>query len=189
MLAGLADKVLAFTSRARRSPADAVNPAYLEALERAAKESFAGAFVALHAPMAPETWEIRTALPGSSPTSDRVPLDFPRAVEIVGMYPSIVSTGGSGIAATLNDVDVQIELDAEHRITTSKGLSGTPQNGTGSGNSFVTLAAMGIQTPRLHALRLEAARPQLAATFAWKRGANVYQDAIIALAIFGRWIG
>lgn len=182
--------VLEFLGRAQRSPRIATDPAEIEALRRRVLEDPSGGFGALVAPIAPMTWEQRVLLTGAAPQSERIPFKFPYAMEIVGMMGILESTGapGGAVLPTLNSVDVQIDVNNQNFATSLEGVS-TSVPGATRGGSFVSLAAVSIQAPRLTSLLLTSPAPEVGATFRWKRGAGVYQDTLISLALFVRRLG
>lgn len=180
----LAEQVLSFLAKARQSPAFASDPSLLDALEKSARNSHDGAIAALHAPVASETWEARATMLGGQQTSDRVPMRIPYESVIVGFYPTVVPFGGAGVVPTLDDIDVAIDIDNKETITSAQGF--TVPGSTVRDGSFVTLGAMGVQTPRLIWLVLDRISNDLGVVYRWKRGAGVYQDAIVSLAFFIR---
>jgi hypothetical protein len=182
-MASLRWLVADFVSRVKASPADGSDPRLLARLSKAAEDSWDGAFATLAAPMAPLTWEVNALFPSSQPETQRIPFKFPWPVEIVGFRPSIISTDAAGIAPTLEDVQLELDANLEKRPTAGQGVTTTVG---GKDGTFVTLAAMGIQTPRLTGLRLTNASPDLGFTFRWKRGANVYNSALVSVAMYCR---
>ena len=181
----LSDQVLAFLAKARQSPAFASDPTLLDALEKAARNSHDGAVAALHAPVASDTWEARATMRGAQQTSDRVPMRIPYESVIVGFYPSVVALDTGGVVVpTLDDIDVAIDIDNKENITSAQGVTTT--GSTVRDGSFVTLGAMSVQTPRLLWLVLDRISNDLGITFRWKRGANVYRDALISMAFYIR---
>lgn len=182
----LSDQVLAFLAKARQSPAFASDPVLLDALETAARNSNDGAVAALHAPVASETWEARATMRGAQQTSERVPMRIPYESIIVGFYPSVISLGGEPgpLKATADDIDVAIDIDNKEVITSAQGV--TVPGTTGRDGSFVTLGSLSVQTPRLIWLVLDRTSNDLGITYRWKRGANVYEDALVSLAFYIR---
>jgi hypothetical protein len=187
----LASRVLSYIDAVRRSPANGSSPEWLGTLEADAFNSLDGAFFALNAPVAPLTWEVRTILPGTQLTSDRIPFDFPHPVEILG-FRSVVAPipGGAGIdpgsvtGLGTDVVDCQLDLDKSEFVTFAEGVStpGGPNN-----SNMVTLSALDIQAPRIQSLRLTSARPQIGFTFQWTLGiATPFQDSVIKVAMYIR---
>jgi len=188
----LAYTVLKFVRRARTVPVDATDPRVLSALEGAAQKSFDGAWVAMSAPIAPLTWEIATTLISTQLEGPRIRLDLPRPMEVVGFFPSIVVTGRNPLLTnpTLTDLLVSIDANEEERITSGQGIT---TNVGGSAGTFVTLAAISSQSTapganRLIGWKLDQPKPNLGFTFRWKVGANFFNDALINVSTFVRYI-
>lgn len=175
-----------FVDFVRKNPAQANDPILLKQLEQLADNSADGSQAALIAPMAPWTWETRVVLTGAIPQSARQPLIFPRPVDVLGFYPTVIPiTNTNGlITPTVNDIDVSIDTNAESNYSAGSGASTAAG---GSAGPFVTLAAMGVQIPRLMCISITAPSPDLGMTFKWKRGTGFYQDAFISVAVFARY--
>lgn len=186
----LSYEILRFVDRVRRSPADANDPRLLSRLEKMARDGFDGMMVALHAPVAMQTWEARANLLGAAnpPLTTRVPMVFPRPVEVVGMLPIVVATSANPglVVPTVNDVDVSIDINSNAYLSSGSGVS-SPAGGTTG--QFITLANFSVLTPRLLMMRLTAPKPDIGFTFRWKRGTGVYQDALISVGVFARYLG
>ena len=184
MITGFA--IRKYLDHVRKHPGDALHPALLRELERAADQSTDGLQAALIAPAADLTWETRVLLQGSSVQTARQPLVFPKPVDVVGLYPAVIAvTNTVGlITPTLNDIDVALDMNASQYFSSASGISNAAG---GTAGSFVTLAALAIQVPRLFMLTLDAAQPDFGMTFKWKRGTGVYQDAIVTCAVYARY--
>lgn len=181
----LSYSVLRFIDRVRRKPVLGTDPDELKALEGSALNSFDGAFVALHAPMAPDTYEARGMLLSGSAESDLLSMRFPSRVQIVGMLPTIVPYGAQGRRPTLDDIDVSMSsFSGKTNLTSATGIT-TPAGG-GKDGTFVTLSGMSVQAPRLHGIRLDAPTPEVHWKFRWKLGPGTYQDAIVTMLVFAR---
>ncbi len=183
---GLRQMIFDFVDRARRSPARAVDPAELDELAKCARTAWDGAFGAEVAPIAPYTWEVGVFLPGAVAVSERVPFTFPEATEVVGFFPAIEPSPAQGqtVVPTLSSVQVAMDIDKNNDLTSAEGVTTTgtsPRGGT-----FVNLAAVGVQAPRLFGVQLRGVNPVMGFQFRWKRGANVYQDSFIMLSIYAR---
>jgi hypothetical protein len=188
--------VLDFINAAKASPKMATDPDVLARLEDAAMKSFTGAFGAMSIPIAPETWEVRTVFLGGTAggnfVSERVQLDVPFPVMVVGLYPSLsVLTTGGATVPTLNDIDCQLDLNLHEYMTDIQGNT-TAQNAVPSATAtptrdgnFVTLAALGTantQGGRLIGWVVPYRTAQIGITFRWKQGGGVYKDTIVSLA-------
>jgi hypothetical protein len=186
-------KVLSFIDAARRNPAQASNAEWLNTLEADAFSTLDGAYYAECAPVAPFTWEQRVILLGSDIRSERMPFRFPYAVQILG-FRSVVAplqpanpsgaTDPSSITGLGTDiVDVLVDVNEENNLTSGNGITtpGGPNNG-----NFVTLSALDIQAPRLHAIDLVGESPDVGFTFRWKLGVNQFQDSLISCAMYIR---
>lgn len=182
---GLPYEVVRYCSRALSDPQYASDPNVLKKLLNWGKDAFEG-IVALHAPMAPLTWEINTLFTADVVQSNRIPFRFPWPVEIIGMLPIVRSVGNQeGVVPTVNDVRVQIDTDAQNYMTSGQGVA-TPAGGT-VGN-FVSLPAISVLTPRLLGYKLRTPTPDIGFTFQWVLGADVYNDALVSVAMFARRI-
>lgn len=174
--------VLAYVDRARSRPAQASDPEELKALEHAARGSWGNSFAAMHAPVAEYTWETRALLPGASETSERATLVLSALEsEIVGFYVSLsFRPNASGERPTIDDIDVSIDYNDQNKLTSSQ-TTMSRRDG-----SFVSLGSIGIQGPRLFAIRFEGPNPTVGFTFRWKWGVNVYVDTMIGIAAYVR---
>jgi hypothetical protein len=184
-------EVLRFVDRVRRAPADGNDPRLLARLEKYAKEAFEG-IVALHAPASPMTWETVGILRGSTLQGPRQPFRFPRPVEIVGFFPTVLpilpATGG-GTVPTADAIAVQIDTDNQNYITSGDGIS---TNAGGTAGNFVTLSSVGVQVPRVVGYKLRNPTPDIGFTFRWKidPGATpfIFRDVIIGMTIYARYL-
>jgi hypothetical protein len=182
---GLPYEVVRFCARALRDPQYASDPNVLQKLANWGKDAFEG-IVALHAPMAPLTWEVNVLFPSAQPQSNRQPFRFPWPVEIIGMLPIVRSVGSQeATAPTINDVRVQIDTDAQNYMTSGDGVA-TPAGGTVG--AFVSLAAISVLTPRLLGYKLRTPTPDIGFTFQWVLGPDQFKDALISVAMFARRI-
>ncbi len=190
--------VVDFVNLARKKPALASDPGELDNLEKAALTSFTGAYGALSVPIAPETWEARTIFLGGAAagnfTSERIQIDVPYPVMIVGMYASLsVLTTGNATTPTLNDIDVTLDLNKKEYMTDLQGNS-TATSTAGGGTptrdgTWVTLAAMSTnnqQGGRLLGWILPFKTAQIGITFKWTQGPGIYKDTIVKLALYVR---
>ncbi len=172
-----------FVAYVAKNPGHAADPALLKTLTDAADADLHGRNVALIAPMAPFTWETRVILPGATTISPRQPLIFPRPVDIVGFYPSVIATTNTVglITPSLNDIDISIDTNSDQYFSAGSGVANAAG---GAAGAFVTLAAIGVQVPILKAIKLHNAQPDLGMTFRWKRGPGFYQDCFISVAVY-----
>jgi hypothetical protein len=164
----------------------------LESLEERLSKELDGGSVALVAPAAPYTWEMQAVLQGTANTTGRVPVKFPRPVEVLGFIPTIITQdpAAGGVDATLDDVSVLLDVDQKDRMTNR--LDQTTGQASTDASSFVTLRAMSILLPRAMRWQLNSAKPDLGVTFAWKippvGGIARYRPALISLAMVCRFI-
>lgn len=195
MASALRQKVLDHVRNASISPVLGSDPKTLKALQDAATDSIDGEFSASHAPIAERTWEAGDILLSTSPQTQRIPMAFPYAVEILGLNPVIevlTTPGGVGaIAPTLSSIDVQIDINSETMMSSAQGNYGStaaaPQ-ATKDG-TFVSLASIGVSAAsgnRLMRWKLVTGSREVGLVFKWKRGINVYFDTIIRLTFFVR---
>lgn len=185
----LSYRVLQFVDRAFKDPASASNPALLKQLENAARNAFEG-IVALTAPASPMTWETVAVVRGATQTSPRIPFRFPRPVEIVGFFPTlIILTTGGAISPSLDSLAVSIDTDNQNYMTSGDGVS-TPAGGTAG--PYVTLSSMAVQVPRVVGYKLRNPTPDIGFTYRWKldvSGGAVFKDALVSMAMFARYLG
>jgi hypothetical protein len=183
-------EVLRFIDRVRRQPADGSDPRLLSRLEVYAKEAFEG-IVALHAPASPMTWEINTFLDGTIQQTARQSFRFPRPVEIVGFFSTLVIDVNSAdlITPSLDAIAVQIDTDNQAFLTAADGIS-SPAGG--KAGTFVTVSAMDVQVPRVVGYKLRNPTPDIGFTYRWKQLTSadepVYDDAMISTAIYARYL-
>lgn len=183
--------VLDFVNAVRRRPQIGSDPGELDNLEKAALTSYQGAFGALHAPIAPETWEARTLFLGANATSERISLDIPFPCMIVGAYTSIsVLTTGGATTPTLNDIDCALDLNTHEYMTQIQGTT-TPIVGGGlqKDGTFTTLAALSCNQnagARLLGWVVPYRTAQIGVSFRWKQGGGVYKDTHTAISFFAR---
>lgn len=188
-MSGLAREVLRYVDRAFKVPADASDPRLLNRLKKVAEEAFEG-IVALHAPASPKTWEVRTNLLGTVQRTNRIAFRYPRPVEIVGFFPSIIVYGTSGALTTpsTDDILVSIDSDTENILTSGEGVS---TNAGGTAGNFVTLSAIGVQVPRIVGYKLRNPTPDLGFTFQWGQDVTagaVYNNTTIAVTTYARYL-
>lgn len=183
-------EVLRFVDRVRKAPADGSDPRLLSRLEKYAKEVFEG-IVALHAPASPMTWEVVSILRGSTIAGPRQPFRFPRPVEIVGFFPTVIpilpASGGATIPTT-DSIACQIDTDNQNYITSGDGIS---TNAGGTAGPFVTLSSLSVQTPRILGYKLRNPTPDIGFTFRWKidPGATfIFRDSLISMVIYARYL-
>lgn len=190
---GLRETVLRFVSAARKQPAQASSPEFLNALEVEAFRSLDGAFFALNAPVSVYTWQVRTIMSGTVLQTNRIPFDFPRPVQILGFRSVVAPIPGqaagpldpASITGLATDVvDCQIDVDNSEFTTFNRNTSapGVPNN-----SNFVLLSALDEQVPRIFEMKLTAPRPQLGFTFQWNLGIGTpWLDSLVTVAMFVR---
>jgi len=144
---------------------------------------------ALHAPVAPYTWEVQALLARTAIETGRIPLRWNRPVEILGFYASVrqASAVGGLILPTPDDVVVALSANQENRFTNRLEDAAA----TGQAESFVTLAALSVQVPRLTRIQLRNASPQIDVAFRWKTNVPAtptFEDASVSLAFFCRYL-
>jgi hypothetical protein len=187
---GLAYEVLRFCSRVMKDPTAGSDPRLIARLEAYAKEAFEG-IVALHAPASPMTWEINAVMKGNTQTTARIPFRFPRPVEIMGFFSTLVvdNAGGGGAVTPSTDViAVQIDTDTQAYLTAADGVS-SPAGGKAS--TFVTLSAMDVKVPRVVGYKLRNPTPDIGFTYRWKQdvATPVYKDCLVSTAMYARYLG
>lgn len=177
MLANVVKKMM----REAKKSGGALTPAQMSTLEREANLGFDGSFVTVTAPMAPETWQGECVLPTNQLESGRIDMRFSRPVEIVGIYPSIVSVGSVGVDAKIDEISCQIDIDRQNFRTSN--ITDTTQT-----SNFVVLGAL-AQEKRNLGLRICTSQPSVGFTFRWRTALNTRKDTLIAVTLYCRWIG
>jgi hypothetical protein len=183
-------EVLRYVDRCFRDRAAAGDPHLLKRLEAYAKEAFEG-IVALHAPASPMTWEVNTFMDGTIQQTARTPFRFPRPVELVGFFSTIVVDVNSDerITPSLDAIAVQIDTDNQAYLTSADGIS-SPAGG--KAGTFVTLAAIDVQVPRIVGYKLRNPTPDIGFTYRWKQATSadepVYTDCMVSTAMFARYL-
>ncbi|OFW65958.1 MAG: hypothetical protein A2Y74_05345 [Actinobacteria bacterium RBG_13_63_9] len=148
------------------------------------------ALAALHAPIAPYTWEVQATLLRTVQETGRIPLRWNRPVEIIGMYAAVrqASVAGGLLVPTTDDLVCALSANQEDRFTNR--LEDVSQ--TAMAETFVTLAALSVQVPRLMRIMLTNAAPQVDIAFRWKThnpiGTPRFEDALISVAFYCRYI-
>jgi len=171
--------------RVRISPARAVAPEELAVISDAVTQDWEGSETALMAPAAPYTWEERAEMLGANAESQRLAIQFPHAVEIVGIYAAVVpiNLGGALRVPTLDDIDVALDLNNTKFQTNAQGVS-VP--GGPLGGNFVTLTSLTVLTPRNLRWRILGVNPNVGIQFRWKLGPGVYEDSLVSMAFLWR---
>lgn len=189
-MGSLRNDLLDWLARVRQKPVLASDPGELAMLQRKANDDWGGTFAANNSAIAPYTWEQRVVLLGANAISQRIPFRLPFAVEIVGLIPTIedVQVAAGAIVPSLNSIDVQIDLNSNEYLTTANGVS-TSAAGAPAGGTFVTLSSISLLANRLFAIRMTSPNPDIGFTFRWKRGAGIYRDQLIAIAMVCRRVG
>ena len=190
----LAYEALRYVDRALKDPAWAGDPNALRRLANYAKEAFEG-IVALHAPVSPMSWELNTFLDGAAPASQRNSFKFPRPVEVIGFFSSLVVSPAEDqegfLTPSLDVIAVQIDSDNQAYLTSADGISTIAG---GKAGTFVTLAAMDVQVPRLVGYKLRNPSPVLGFTYRWKIDptftdeAQVYKSCMVSTCVYARYI-
>jgi hypothetical protein len=188
----LSYEVFRFIDRVRKQPSDGSDPRLLSRLEVYAKEAFEG-IVALHAPASPMTWESSTLLNGAVQTTNRIGFRYPRPVEIVGFFPTLVvlepeDEDSDLITPSTDVISVSIDTDNQNYLTSGEGIS---TNAGGTAGPYVTLSAMSVQVPRVVGFKLRNPTPDIGFTYRWKQSVAagaVYKNTIVSLAMFARYL-
>lgn len=134
-------------------------------------------------PVAALTWELRASLSRSAPATDRIPLQFPKPMLVVGMKATVIRDSYAGALAipTTADILVLLDLDEQKRFTARAQSSSAGQN-----SQFINLSALDTQY-RDVLINADSPQPVFGATFAWwhyESGTPRYEDAAIALSLF-----
>lgn len=187
-------EVLRYVDRIRNSQNPGVegsDPRLLSRLEKYAREAFEG-IVALHAPASPMTWEVVSILRGSTLTGPRIPFRFPRPVEIVGFFPTLLplipASGGATVPST-DAIACQIDTDSQNYITSGDGIA---TNAGGTAGPYVTLSSLSVQVPRVLGYKLRNPTPDIGFTFRWKLATGltpfIFADTMISMTMFARYL-
>jgi hypothetical protein len=138
------------------------------------------------------TWEVNTLMDGAVQQTSRQPFRFPRPVEIVGFFSTLVidpDADNDLLTPSLDVIGVQIDTDNQAYLTSSDGIS-TPAGG--KSGTFVTLSAMDVQVPRVVGYKLRNPTPDIGFTYRWKvltsATAPVFKNAMVSTAMFARYI-
>lgn len=144
---------------------------------------------ALTAPIAPYTWEVQVLLDNDVQETGRIPLRWNRPVEIVGMFSAVCRASVGGLLVpTTTDISCLLSANQEDRFTNR--LEDASQ--TAQAESFVTLASLDVQVPRLTRIELKNASPQIDVAFRWKQHNNIaspiFESALVSLSFYCRYI-
>ena len=153
---------------------------------------------AFFGPVSGYTWEVQAVLEGGVLETPVLPVELRGPIEILGFLPSVTLEGPGATGSiltnaiprrpTTDDVLVTIDINQEERITNR--LETTQINA--ATRSFVTLAALSVEVPRLHRVQLLNARPDLNLQFRWgvdfDGESDLYHDALIKLAFYCRYL-
>jgi len=151
------------------------------------------AFGALHAPVAPYTWEVRSQLLTTQLETTRIPIFFRGPIEILGFQPTVrvlgSIQGGTRRIPTIEDLMVMFDINQQDRLTNR--LESTSV--AGPGMSYVTLSTFSVLTPRLIRIQIKNASPDVGIQFRWcqtpePNGVPIYENALIQLAFFCRYL-
>ncbi len=134
-------------------------------------------------PVAADTWELRAFLSRTEEETDRIPLQFPKPMLVVGAHAVVIrgSYAGSLAIPSVEDILCLIDLDEQRRFTAR-----AQSNAAGENAQFCNLSS--IDT-RYRDLQINGTSPQpvFGVTFAWwhfESGTPRYEDAEIALSLF-----
>lgn len=187
-------EVLRYVDRVFKDPTAGSDPRLLKRLEAYAKEAFEG-IVALHAPASPMSWEINTFLDGTVQTTQRNSFRFPRPVEILGFFSTLVipiTEDEDLLTPSLDAIAVQIDTDNQAYLTSADGIS-SPAGG--KAGTFVTVAAMDVQVPRVVGYKLRNPTPDIGFTYRWKQlvtsgvdDGPVYKSCMISTCMYARYL-
>jgi len=186
-MSDLAYEVLRLLDAAERDPGVIRDRNMTDRIRRMARRSFDGAFVALQAPMAPESWEALAVLPSAKEETPTTLLEFPEPVEVVGFYmavrPAATPLAGQFFPTT-DDVQVSVQIDRKVSIAT---LNDARTSSAGT-TPFVTSGAMSILAPRMIGICIDTPKPALGFKFRWKAGPNIWPDSICTATVFARYL-
>lgn len=150
-------------------------------------------FAALHAPVAPFTWEVRSLINSTILETGRIPIHFNQPVEILGFKPTVilsgVALGGTRRIPTTNDLMILFDINQRERLTNRLESTST----AGIGQAYVTLETFNVITPRLIRIRMQNEAPDVGIQYRWSQdpapgGVPIYESAIVSLAFFCRYI-
>jgi hypothetical protein len=150
-------------------------------------------FAALHAPVAPYTWEVRSVLLTTQVETTRIPIFFRGPLEIMGFFPTVrvngAIQGGTRRVPTTDNVMVMLDINQQDRMT-NRLESTSVANPLAS---YVTLSAMSVFVPRLTRIQIVNASPDVGIQFRWDQdpqpgGVPIYENALVQLAFFCRYL-
>ena len=150
-------------------------------------------FQALHAPIAPYTWEVRSILLTTQLETTRIPIFFRGPVEIQGFWPTVRVNrniqGGTRRIPTTDNVMVMLDINQQDRMTNRLEATSVAN----PLQSYVTLSSMSVFAPRLVRLQIINASPDVGIQFRWDQdpqpgGVPIYENALVQLAFFCRYL-
>lgn len=154
---------------------------------------------AFFGPVSGYTWEVQVVLAGDVEQTPVIPVELRGPVEILGFFPSVTLEGDDPTGSiltnavprrpTTDDVVVTVDINQEDRLTNRLETTQVEP----AARSFVTLAALSVEVPRLHRVQLLSARPDVHLQFRWgvphlDAEVTVYHDALIKLAFYCRYL-
>ena len=147
-------------------------------------------FSALVAPIAEYTWEVEALLGNDEDESTRVPIQFNRPVELIGMLPSLTEVSQTVGLRTPTLADVKVSVDINQQVRITQKLETTTQSDPDS--AFVTMLAMSTQF-RLLRLQLKNASPDVGLKFRWKvlpdpGPTPIFNPVLCNIAFFVRYL-
>ena len=134
-------------------------------------------------PVAPDTWECRALLSRTEEETDRIPIQFPKPMLVVGVKATVIrgSYVGNLAIPTIEDILVLVDLDEQRRFTAR-----AQSSAAGEGAQFANLSALDTRYRDLY-INANAPQPVFGFTFAWwhfESGTPRYEDAEIAVSLF-----
>lgn len=163
----LATLVSRFVSKAKSQPANASDPSTLRELEQAARMSRDDRSVALYAPIAEFTYDVKHSLAKTDAQTARKAFKFPFRVEIVAIHSTVVlvSSASGTNTPTRADLEVALDLNFESYLTSSAGVS---PNGNAVDGGFVSLDSFDLSlNPRLIQYRPQGVQPEIGFSTRW----------------------
>ncbi len=150
--------------------------------------------VALHAPVASDTWMVMTDMATTDEETGRQPIAFPAACIVVGLNPVVTPIAFEDDAGVRipspDDILVSIDLDKKNVITTRDGTIAATIGGRDA--QFCTLAGISVFVPRLMMLMLDTATPRIGFTFRSRyatQGASNLPACRISVDVFTKPLG
>jgi len=186
MGANLRQVVFNYVRAAQKNGAEAGDQSWLDGLLASAVDDMSDGYATNTSPVAPWRAEVRMLLLGlEQNTTQRVPIEFPWPVIVVGMRPVVrpVLPVGALTVPTVDDIDVAMDVNQTTQLNLSQGVTAP------AGATFLTLGSIGVQQNVLQGMALKDPRPSLGFQCRWTQlapaaGPALFTDAFIKITCY-----